>query len=380
MPYLCRISMVIFLSFFLIENTFAKAEQLQISHPSFSEPLVFNVNLPANYGQKTTKFYPLMFDFHPHSQSYLKGMHDWMSHNGEWPWLQTIIVTPAHGNPVGKLFDVTGKSTPLLDFFEQNLFTKIDNKYRTNNFKIMSGFRVNGTLLLSALINKPNLANAYIVTSPELNGDLAAILSTSKEKLAKLDKKPRFLYLSHGNTIKEDHQMASYKALYKILEDSAPKSLDWHFQDNKEHYFMSLPLLSTIAGIELLFDDIHRGLDPTGDISKAGVVAISKHYQYLTTEKYGFEVSPKTSIKNRAFYLVDKGEKKGIEVLKEYVNLYPDDAYSYHYLAKGYAQLGEHSLAIKNQEKAVKMSKNMLTWHQKRISKQLEEFKKTNRS
>jgi predicted alpha/beta superfamily hydrolase len=105
------------------------------------------------------------------------------------------------------LFDTRGKITPLLNFFEQQLFTAVDNKYRTNGFRIISGFRVNATLVLSALINKPNMANAYIATSPELNDDYAAILSTAKAKLKKLDDKLRFLLFSHGTNIKEEHQI-----------------------------------------------------------------------------------------------------------------------------------------------------------------------------
>lgn len=67
-----------------------------------------------------------MFDLHSYSDTYLSGMHDWMSHNGEWPWLQTIIVTPASGNRAAMLSDITGKTTPLLDFFDKQLIPTID--------------------------------------------------------------------------------------------------------------------------------------------------------------------------------------------------------------------------------------------------------------
>ncbi len=376
MQPLSRLIMVLLLlCSFSVYSINSTQQQVQISHPDFDEPFVFNVALPAGYDSNPDKSYVMMFDFHPFSDTYLTGMHDWLSHNGEWPWLQTIIVSPQAGNRVGMLFDPSGKSTPMLDFFEEKLFPLIDKKYRTNGFRIFSGFRVNGTIVLSSLINKPDLFNAHIAVSPELKDDYAAILSTSAKKLNKLSERPRFLLFSHGTNVKEDHQQQAYAQLKEILEKSAPKSLDWHYKHFSDHYFMSLPLLSVITGIEKLFNDIHQGLAPSSEISTQGVDAIIQHYQFLSQQKYGFEVSPQESIIQLGFYLIEQEPDKGINVFNQLIKRYPDDAYSYHHLAKAYAKLGNFSQAVKHQEVAVKLSESMLTWHQKRMKKALEEFR-----
>jgi hypothetical protein len=368
--------LIIIYCLFLSFTSLAKStqEQIKLTHPKFSEPLVFNVTLPSGYAKNTTKSYVMMFDFHPHADTYLRGMHDWMSHNGEWPWLQTIMVTPASGNRVGMLFDSSGEKTPLLDFFSDQLFPEIDKKYRTNGFRIMSGFRVNGTIVLSSLINKPEMINAYIAISPELKGNYAGILSTAAAKLIKLDDKPRFLLFSHGSNVKEEHQMESYKQFNKLLTLHAPSELNWHYKYFKDNYFMSLPLVSVILGIEKLFDDIHQGLDPQSEISQKGVEAIVQHYQYLSKQKYGFEISPKNSINNLGFYLLKSAEKAGIN--EEMVYRYPNDAYSHHNLARAYAQTDNYKLAVKHQQNAVKIADNMATWHKKRQGKFLIEYTK----
>lgn len=355
-------------------NAVSTQEQLKLIHPKFSEPLVFNVTLPSGYSKNADKSYLLLFDFHHYANTYLSGMHDWLSHNGEWPWLQTIIVTPEAGNRVGMLFDETGKTTPLLDFFEKQLFTAIDTKYRTNGFKIMSGFRANGTIVLSMLLNKPNLVNAYIAVSPELKDDYAAVLSLASKNLSKLNDKPRYLLFSHGNTIKEDHQLESYKQLHVLLKQHAPDKLAWQYQHLHNNYFMSLPLLSTIIAIESLFDDIHRGLAPQSDISQQGVKAIIEHYDYLSKEKYGFEVSPKNSLKQLGFHLLASSKSAGLKVLTQIVELYPNDVNSHHNLAKAYAQLNDFIKAIAHQKDAVKISDQMQTWYQKRHRKILKEY------
>jgi len=349
-------------------------EQLEISHSKFSEPLVFNVALPSGYKQNTDKSYLMLFDFHPNANSYLTGMHDWLSHNGEWPWLQTIIVTPAAGNRVGMLFDDTGETTPLLDFFEKQLFTEIDKKYRTNGFRIMSGFRVNGTIVLSMLLKKPNVVNAYIAVSPELKDDYAGILSSAEKTLTKLNDKPRFLLFSHGNSIKEDHQLASYRQLNNLLKQHAPDKLDWQYKNFSDNYFMSLPLLSTILAIENLFNDVHRGLAPQSAISQQGVQAIVQHYDYLSTQKYGFEVSPQNSINKLGSYLLKISPQKGIEVLTKNTHLFPNRVNSHHNLAKAYAQIDNFKKAVHNQEKAVGIADKMQTWYQKRHRRILAEY------
>ncbi len=372
--------LLIFLFTSFISNAASRQEQIEIIHPKFSKPLVFNVTLPSGYAKNLPKSYAMMFDFHPNSDAYLRGMHDWMSHNGEWPWLQTIIVTPAAGNRVGMLFDATGKTTPLLNFFDEQLFSLIDKKYRTNGFRIMSGFRVNGSIVLSSLINKPNMIDAYIAISPELKDDYVSILSTSGSKLAKLNDKPRFLLFSHGTNIKEEHQMESYKKLRSILSEAAPEKLDWHYKHYDENYFMSLPLLSVILGIERIFDDIHNGLSPDSKISQRGVEAIVEHYEYLSKQKYGFEVSPKNSINKLGFYLLNLSKNDGIDIFKDMVKRYPDDAYSHHNLARAYAQINDLEHAIKHQKDAVELADKMQTWHKKRHRNFLDEYIHKNNS
>lgn len=366
MPTINKVMPTLLLLLSFTSNAFSTQEQITITHPEFSEPLTFNITLPTNYAKNTAKSYVMMFNFHHYSDSYLSGMHDWMSHNGEWPWLQTIIVTPAKGNRVGMLFDETGKTTPMLDFFNEQLFPTVDNKYRTNRFRIMSGFRVDATIVLSALINKPDMFNAYIAVSPELKDNYASILSKAKNKLSKLNDKPRFLLFSHGTNVKEAHQMASYEQLHVILKTHAPKKLDWHYQHLADNYFMSLPLVSVINGIEKIFDDIHHGLAPESEIAQQGVEAIIQHYKYLSKDKYGFEVSPKHSINALGFYLLETAQQDGINIFKDMVHRYPKDAYSHHNLASVYAKWGNYEVALKHQKDAVKLADDMMTWHKKR--------------
>ena len=367
------IAVFIALVFSMVTNAQSIKQTLTIEDKRFEQPLEFNVHLPKSYQTKSDKQYVVLFDFHPYSHTYLTGLHDWMSHNGEWPWLETIVVNPAYGNPVGQLFDATGNSTPLVNFIADQLLTEIDSQYRTNGYRIFSGFRVNGSIVLSTLLNRPDVFDAYIAISPELKNDYVQILSKSKTAKSLAGKQHKFVLFSHGATIKEDHQMANYQLLNDQLTPYLA-SHEYHYQDFGQHYFMSLPALSVISAIEAMFSDIHRGLAADSLISQQGVSAIIAHYKDLSANKYGFEVSPKRSIESLGFALLATQPTQGIAVLKENIALYPSDAYTHHALAKAYDQLGDIGNAIKYQTKAAKLAENMLTWHQKRQQRYLQQY------
>lgn len=137
---------------------------------------------------------------------------------------------------------------------------------------------------------------------------------------------------------------------------------------------MSMPPIAAAMGIELLFDDIHNGLQPDSDVAKKGFDAIVNHYEWLSKEKYGFEVSPFFSLRNRGNFLLESEPTQAISLFEKMRELYSDDAYAIYYFAKAYATTGDFKKAVALQKKAVQLSKNMLTWHQKRHMKYLQKF------
>ena len=349
-------------------------ETITLPHASFEQDLAFSVHLPDGYMDNPDKRYVLYFDFDSKAQRYLGGIHHWLSFNGEWPWLQSIIVTPAPGNMIGTLFDESGNTTPIIDFIGDNLIPELEKRYRLNAFRIFSGFRVNGTLVLSALLHRPQIFDAYIAVNPEVKDNLAGVSQHVKNHLPKLDGNPRFLYLSTGENIKVDHQFAELRQLISDVEQYAPASLTLHSQTFSDTNAMALPLLSVIRAIELMFDDIHSGLSPTSEISQQGVSAIKAHYQFISEKKYGFPVSPQDSIIALANYDLKNNPQKGLAILKQNTRDYPQDAYAHHALAQAYMQLGQYQDAVNAQTTAAQLAETMLTWHSKRMKRFLAEY------
>jgi tetratricopeptide (TPR) repeat protein len=368
----------------IVEATDIKAlnpiQSLKVKSKYFKEAIEYNVTLPKSYSEvkgKDKKYF-VIFDLHPRSQPYLSGLHDWLSHNGDWPWLESIVITPATYNPeFAKLFEkiVSEPSNQtMLDYFEHDLLKAIDEKYRTNGFKIYSGFMGNGALGLFTLLNRPKLFNAYVITSPSLANDFGLITSESKVKLASKDEQMRFLYLSTGNHQYELGNLPSFDIFEKALKTASPSTLDWQIHRNNKNNYMSQPIVSIVNGIEALFSDIHTDLEADSDISKNGAQAVIDYYALISDKKYGFDISAEGSLKALAKSFMASDPQKGLSIYQKTATLYPESAYALSSLAKAYADLGDIKTAIKYQTQAVEKSKSMIVWHQNKHKQYLDEY------
>jgi hypothetical protein len=363
----------------LPESDFTKL--LSVQNADDKMPIDFNITLPPSYYNKPNKRYAVIFDFHPRSQPYLSGLHDWMSHNGDWPWLETIVVTPrGYSEALGKLktlgegAEVSLAGDNLLNFLENGLLKTLDEQYRSNGFRIFNGFTGNASLGLYSLLNRPELFNAYIIASPILSENYANILLDAKTKFKQLSGNTRTVFLSTSDSNYEQAQLAGFEQLSDIISAEESPLLDITVKRFDGSYYMSQPTLAAVYGIEAIFNDYHQALKPDSAISLRGAEAILKHFQYLTEKKYGFEVSAESSLKALAFDKLAAAPKQAIEILKITIQQYPESAYAHQGLAKAYFELKQIEKAVERQKIAVEKSKSMLPWHQRKHQTYLEKY------
>ncbi|MGX9462771.1 alpha/beta hydrolase-fold protein [Shewanella sp. A14] len=373
------------LSFFHISLVFATdvlplqtTETLSVKSTLFSEQADFLVTLPNSYTKQTDKRYVVLFDLHPRSHLYLAGMHDWMSHNGGWPWLETIIVTAPDGHQgLGKLkqgaIEQQGDQA-LLDFFEHDLLPAIDKRYRTNGFRIFNGFTGNAGLVLYSLINRPSLFNAYIAASPVLSTDFAYVLNDAPKKLKNMQGKPRFLFVSTSDSDFEQRQLDSFAMLEDIIQIHANAKLNYQIKRFDGSYYMTQPILATALGIEQIFNDVHTVLAADSEVSQQGSKAILAYYKRLSDEVYGFDVPAIDSLLALGNSLVKAAPQQAIEVYQDTLKAYPKAHSAYHELASVYAATGKMTQAIEAEQQAVASTDH--PFYQNKYTKQLAEFQK----
>lgn len=354
-------------------------ETIEYLPEGFKSPIKYNVTLPHNYEKDISKKYFVLFDLHPRSQPFIAGMQDWLSHNGEWPWLKTIIVHPANYNPefadVFKHWAEHPENQKVLDIIQNGILEKVDKKYRTNGFKIYSGFMANGALGLYTLLNRPDMFNAYLIASPTLGNNMGNVVLQAADKLNGTHDVMNFLYMTIGNHRYEQAHVGAVKQFEKELKKLNHDKLQWISDSDEKHHYMSRPIITVLNGIEALFDDIHSALPADSDISKQGAEAIIQYYDKLSKEKYGFTISAERSLKTLAKSVAQQNPKKAIEIYLQTTKLYPESAYAHASLAKAFADQGDIHKAIEIQTIAVEKSKSMMQWHQNKHQQYLDEFK-----
>ncbi|MDT3335379.1 alpha/beta hydrolase-fold protein [Shewanella sp. SP1S1-7] len=359
------------------DNTFpAQPQMLKVSSSLLTEPADFKVTLPASYQSKADKRYVVLVDLHPRSHGYLAGMEDWMSHNGGWPWLETIIVTaPDDHAGLGELKTLAIKqqeNQQFLDFMEQDLLLAIDKQYRTNGFRILNGFTGNATFSLYTLLNRPSLFNAYIAASPVLDDNYAFVMADAAKKFAGMKGKPRFLFMSTSDSDFEQNQLADFAKLEAIIKANATDSLDYRIKRFDGTYYMTQPILATAYGIEAIFNDVHQVLKPDSTISRQGVAAILAHYKTLSNDKYGFDVPAIDSLIALASSFETTDPAKAIDIYLQTLKAIPTAFEASHALASVYASQGQRTEAIKYEKQALELTDH--PFFQDKYRKQLAEY------
>lgn len=340
---------------------------LTVNSTNVKQAIDFHVTLPASYYQSQNKRYPILLDLNPSSRLYLSGLNDWLSHNGQNPWLETIVVTPAKQHlELAALFDQSATPThaeQLLSIIKQDLLAVIDKRYRTNGFRMYNGFMRSGTIGLYALLNQPTLFNAYIIATPHLVDNYLDISPQLKHKLPSLTDRVRILHLTYGDHRFEQPHLKAISQLTEELEQLAPAELEWSVNADKGH-FMTRPITNLVNAVEVVFKDFHQNLAADSAISKRGAEAIVEYYEYLSEKKYGFEVPAERSLVTLANSMIDSSTPEALAIYQKITELYPDSAYAFHYLAAASVHVKDFNNALKYQRLAVEKSSNLREWQQ----------------
>lgn len=211
-----------------------------------NENRTLNIYLPHNYGQDTSKVYPVIYlldgsideDF-----IHIAGLVQFAS----FSWIQMIpesivvgianvdrkrdFTYPSQSELDQKEFPTSGKSKSFILFIENEVQPFIDTHYKTSENKTLIGQSVGGLLATEILFKKPDLFDNYIIVSPSLWWD--------DEKL--LDFKPypytskKFIYIAGGKEGPTMERVA--KALHLKLEEiNHPNTqLFFDFLEDKDH-------------------------------------------------------------------------------------------------------------------------------------------------
>jgi len=247
---------------------------------------------------------------------------------------------------------IGGGADDFLRFLRDELAPAIDDAYRTAPYRIMIGHSLGGLFAVYAALTQPDLFDAYIAISPSLWWDDEAVIRQAETFFDGASGEPRgFLYMTMGN--EGGRMLAGVWGLARVLETHAPPTFRWGFDVLEQEDHGSVPLRSTYAGFEKLYEG-WRLENPVEFTAENGLPAVDEHFAALS-ERYGYEIrTPESVINNIGYGLLAMNRvDDAIVVFQGNVERHPGSANAHDSLGDAYSSAGEWERARESYARAV---------------------------
>jgi len=190
------------------------------------------------------------------------GVHAGPSRSQDFAFAPVQAGMPAHG-------------ARYLDFIQGEVLPFVEQVYRVAPLRIISGHSLGGAFTTSALAERPDLFNAYMVQSPYLPGEFgAAILNNLKAATSEPMEDGTFYYANLGT---EPDLDGAFTELAGIVEESSSLRSATEVLPNENH--MSTRLLGVYNGLKQFFEPAWR-FDDEGGSLRGHVESLSETYGY----------------------------------------------------------------------------------------------------
>lgn len=181
-------------------------ESHRIHSSQVNEDREYKVYLPDSYKWAQDKRYPVLYildgEFHFfHTAASV----DFLSGQGEIP--EMIVVAIASTVRVRDFTPTDwsshwvggGGASKFLAFLSKELIPEIDRRYRTQDFRVLSGHSAGGQFVLYCLTSDPTLFQAYVALSPSLEGDDELPLRSLESYFLSAQTLKTFVYVGRGD-------------------------------------------------------------------------------------------------------------------------------------------------------------------------------------
>ena len=326
------------------------------------------ISLPDSYNvqESSYKSYPLLIvlDGNVHFKA-LSGMVNYMSSDLYRNWKIPEMIVVGIQN-VDRRRDYTpdkivtvrennsGGGERFLSFLEDELIPELDQKYRTEQYRILFGHSLGGLLATHAYMKEKTLFNSFIAVDPSFG---TWDSETMDKKLDSLTKQSfeRFIYIATANWGKRnirnrDRHVRLYESLNSKCKGELPAKLEYF--ENEDH--SSVPIIAFHNGISTIFEGYGISYRDVEDKEQ-----LTQHFHALS-ERLSWDFRPPEYLVNQLGYrMLQSGNDKDNPALEFFilnVENYPKSSNSYDSLGEAYETLGDTQKAIENYKKSLELN------------------------
>ncbi|WP_298895054.1 alpha/beta hydrolase-fold protein [uncultured Psychroserpens sp.] len=265
----------------IIKTNTNVGETITLKSEILKENREIQIFLPDSY-QETDNTYPVLYVLD--GQRYF--LHAVSLHKTFVGFRQTpeFIIVGITKKQSERNRNFSSNAKTFLNAIEQDIIQYVDTNYRTSEDRLLFGWAYAGGFTIEALINKPNLFNAYIAASPFPASEKINAVDSLISHNTNFDK---LLYFT--SDINEGVVRDGTIALNELLINKAPESMRWNFREFIGEEHISTPFSTLYHGMityfeyypELQFNTLKEFLNA------GGLESVYSYYQKRAS-RYGF--------------------------------------------------------------------------------------------
>ena len=315
----------------------------------------YRISLPESYTWAKDRRYPVLYVLDGESQFLHSAVSaGYLAKHGEIP---EMIVVGIDSNVRIRDYTQTdwreawaggGGAVNFKKFLSAEFIPAIEQTYRTDGFRVLSGHSAAGQFALYCLTSEPSLFRAYIALSPSLDWDHNLPQRSLEKSFAATRNLEAFLYVARSDDA--GRALVDYKRLVQTLKTKSPTGLRWFSQAFPNETHSSVPLLAQIDALRHLY----FGYRFHDDMMGKGFAYAEQHFRKVS-KTVGWQLAlPQGVINEFAYEALAQGKtQEAIGLFKRNVEASPNSADAWGSLADGYAKAGNWKDAVQASERAV---------------------------
>ncbi len=248
----------------------------------------------------------------------------------------------------------TGGGAGFLRFVAEELLPFVDERWRTNGFRVFQGHSLGGLTALNFLKSSPDLFDAYLALSPSLEWADGELIDQFERFLDSRERNDVMLYLALAD---EQMERPYFDRMVRLLEAKSPLGLEWTaglFEDDDDHG--TIRVTGGLAGTRWVFRDWRLSSKRIYAMTDEQITA---HYA-RASQRYGEPLQMGMMQMTDAAYwgLYDEARRpRAMQLFHRAIELWPDLAYPYSCLGEALERTGDLEGALVQMEKALTMAK-----------------------
>ena len=274
-------------------------EKFTIESKALAETRTYVVHTPDYYNNRKDAYPVLVLQDAENNFAYTSDAVHLLSANGRIPAMIVVGINnadrtrdmtpskPKSGFGGTPWTGPAGGADKFLSFIADELLPTIDHNYRTRPYRVLIGHSLGGLFAVYALLNRPEVFQGYIITSPSLWWDDQVLVKTAQPFFAAHHDLHADIYMSMAN--EGDTMLGGAWKLSAELEEAKLPNVRWQFKRSPEEEHGTIPYISTYAGLQAIFEG-YRIADPIALVEEGGLPAFERHYAQVS-KRLGYTVA-----------------------------------------------------------------------------------------